>query len=101
MGEVWDGSAVDLAAGACPAQGEASKRISRSRGHCSARLGCNHSVSDGGFGFGRCGPAGIQGIVVNPNLLVSINLQISPNAVSALGEEGSDQSPHQQICLLH
>ena len=81
---------------------EGSKRISRSRGHCSARSGCSHSGCDGGLGFGRrCGPGGIQGIVVNPNLLVNINLEISPSAVSALGEKGSDQSPHQQICLLH
>uniref|UniRef100_A0A8C9FC91 IF rod domain-containing protein n=1 Tax=Pavo cristatus TaxID=9049 RepID=A0A8C9FC91_PAVCR len=60
-----------------------SKRISGSRGHCSATSGCSHSACDGGLGFGRrCGHGGIQGIVVNPNLLVSINLEISPSAVT-------------------
>ncbi|XP_009986661.1 PREDICTED: keratin, type II cytoskeletal 6A-like [Tauraco erythrolophus] len=78
----------------------ASKRISMSRGYCSARpgysYGSGHSglayrVGGTGFGFGGgCGPGGIQEVMVNQNLLVPLNLEIDPN-MQRVRQEEKDQ----------
>lgn len=78
----------------------ASKRLSRSRGSCSASAGSSHGAGRGGLvyrggvaGFGGgCGPGGIQEVTANLHLLVPLNLEMDPNTQSAAGG-GPDQSP--------
>uniref|UniRef100_A0A672VEQ5 Keratin 75 n=1 Tax=Strigops habroptila TaxID=2489341 RepID=A0A672VEQ5_STRHB len=78
----------------------ASKRISMSREHCSARSGYSygsdhsrltHGVGGDGFGFGgECGPGGIQGVTVNKHFLVPLNLEIDPS-MQRVRQEEKDQ----------
>ncbi|KAM9214564.1 LOW QUALITY PROTEIN: keratin, type II cytoskeletal 6A-like [Leptosomus discolor] len=76
----------------------ASKRISISRGYCSARhsYGSGHGgvayrVGGAGFGFGGgCGPGGTQEVTVNQHLLVPLHLEIDPN-MQRVRQEEKDQ----------
>ncbi|KAM9265183.1 keratin, type II cytoskeletal 6C-like [Morus bassanus] len=78
----------------------ASKRISMSRGYCSARPGYSYGSGHGGlagrvggagFGFGGGrGPGGIQDVTVNQHLLVPLNLEIDPN-MQRVRQEEKDQ----------